>query len=766
MPIIRNPSDDASRAQPGAAPLIRLLPDAVKSRIAAGEVIERPASVVKELVENALDAGASSIDIEIAAGGRDLIRVTDDGSGMSSEDLALSIRRHATSKLTCAEDLFSLSSMGFRGEALPSIGSVSKMTISTRLRGSAEAWRLSVEGGRSTAPAPASGSFGTTVEVRDLLYNLPARKKFLNNPGPEAAACADAVLRLSLIRPDVAFSLFQGKQEILHCPACAKPETHSSKQGTDGQDRLIRGVTPKAYAQRVRDALGKEASSDLVPLFASKTISNPPPDPEAGSSTPNCTYRLFGLITPPAFTRPNRSNIYLIVNGRAVRDRVFMSALTEAYRNLIPPKRFPAGVLFIEMPGTEVDINVHPAKAEVRFRNPGMVYSLLYHAVRESFLDEGASTSTSHGTDASTTVSTNAGTTQVSESPAVARLGLPYRDSTAPGASTPASSAPAPRLQRSFDLWQGERTQDASGVSTTTHAAVQPPALATRPASSPAVYPHASEKARVVAEGPLSPARSMAPEARLEAQEAQEAQKDQTTPLSSPALKEDASSAPELQTALQGEVSLRTNMRTDVPYRLLGQAGSAYLIIEDEMGVKIIDQHALHERTLFEELMEKARSGTHVPSQRLLLPETLELSPAQAAVFSDASAQEILGRLGYDTAEFGTRTIVVNAVPHMLRSVRAAEFIHEVLDAIAAVTEDHPDGKKGPDRSNLYEKAAFVLSCKGAVKAGERLNTQQMTALLNEYQRRVGARNFTCPHGRPLAIELSWDEIERRVGRG
>jgi DNA mismatch repair protein MutL len=689
-----------------------LLPDAVKSRIAAGEVIERPASVVKELVENALDAGARSIHIEIEAGGRDLIRVTDDGSGMTAEELALSVRRHATSKLETADELHSLESMGFRGEALPSIGSVSRMTITTRMKGADEAWRLSVEGGRSAAPTPAASGIGTVLEVRDIFYNLPARRKFLKGRGPEAAACSDAMLRLALIRPDVSFSLMQGKQEILHCAACPR-DVNEEVDGNGAVPFAIRGISQEAYARRVRDVLGRSASKDLVPLVATRP--GPVSDPEPGepaSRPETSSYRLFGLVTPPAHSRPNRSSIYLAVNGRPVKDRIFMTALTEAYRHLLPPKRFPAGVLLLELPGSDVDINVHPTKAEVRFRAPRLVFSMMHHAVRDAFVSPPSAPESS-----TTAEQTNAtGRVWPGEKP-VSSSESNVRDG---------SSAPL-RERTRFDLWQGERRQHRStGLNVETDKLPE------------AANGRTAHGASTVAESPFQERRSEGPPAPSRA---------------APAPASDSSQS-------------RRSAAEDIPFRILGQAGGAYIVLEDETGVKIIDQHALHERTLFEDLMAKAKSGSTVPSQRLLLPESLELTPAQAAAYNDETTRDILAGLGYDTSEFGPRAIAVNAVPHMLRSTRAAELLTEVLDAVAAVSVDHPAGKKTPDRATLLEKAAYVLSCKGAIKAGERLNCQQMAALLNEYFRIVGARGFTCPHGRPLAIELNWDEIERRVGRG
>lgn len=665
---------------------IRVLPDEVKSRIAAGEVIERPASVVKELVENALDAGAKSIHVTLEAGGRTMIRVADDGQGMTRTDLELSVQRHATSKLRSADDLHVLATHGFRGEALPSIGSVSRLTLVSRARPFVrraepdEAWKLEVAGGAQRPAVPAAADFGTTLEVRDLFYNLPARLKFLKSPGAEAAACADAVLRLALLRPDVAFTLLQGRQEILNCPAWP---------GTAGS-----GPLPlEAFLHRAAAALGANATRALVPLHAAGPVA---PEPEAATG-PYRQYRLLGLVTPPAHTRSDRSHIYLAVNGRAVKDRTLTTALLEAFRHLLPPRRFPAAVLFLECPGPDVDVNVHPAKAEVRFRVPGLVFSLFHHAVREAF-----ATAAHPEPPAPERERTDAAAAQL----------LPFA-----AAETTASGAPTPAP--AFDLWQGTRPGPAL--------AAEAPAPFGRLAPSVQPLSATEERAQPVSQ-PLLPPR---------------------TALSHPA---------------PAVPPVRSQPQAAAPFRIVGQAAGMYVLAEDETGLKIFDQHALHERILFEELLARARSGS-AASQGLLIPETLELSPAQAAAFGSGEARAVLEELGFTAEPFGPRAIAVSAVPACLKSAQAPGFVREILEALAAVTDERASGRKLPSRETLREKAAYVCSCKGAIKAGERLTPEQMSALLHEYHVHVGMRGYTCPHGRPLAVELTWDELERRVGR-
>ncbi|MBI3828925.1 MAG: DNA mismatch repair endonuclease MutL [Planctomycetes bacterium] len=697
----------ATSARPSAlasGPCIRVLPDDVKSRIAAGEVIERPASVLKELVENALDAGANAVHVSIEGGGRDLVRVSDDGCGMSRADLERSVLRHATSKLRSADDLYTLATLGFRGEALPSIGSVSRMTLTTRARlqagssaGATEpsdegAWRIVVEGGASAALAPAAGACGTTVEVRDLFYNLPARKKFLKGAGAEAAACADTLLRLALLRPEVAFTLTQGRQELLACAAWPAP-------GGSGVETAPAEFPFEAYLRRAAEALGRDAARDLVPLRAEGPSSADETGPVRG-------YRLYGLVTPPARSRSDRSHIYLAVNGRAVKDRTLTTALLEAFRHLLPPKRYPAAVLYLECPGLDVDVNVHPTKAEVRFRIPGLIFSLFHHAVREAFAAP-VPEERDGGRGAG-------GAELMTEDRARPEPILPF----------------APHASAAFERWRDSHGKARDAERGTRNA--EPDEKASQAAEAPATFGSAAHSASAPVSAPRVPGRASLAE------------------------RASASHAP-----LPPSPAER---RPAPPFRIIGQAAAMYILAEDETGLRIFDQHALHERILFEELLARARSG-RADRQGLLIPETLELTPAQAAAFASDEARAVLEELGFAAEPFGPRAVAVAAVPACLKSAQAATFVREVLEALAGVSEERLAGKKIPGREQLREKAAYVCSCKGAIKAGERLSHEQMAALLHEYHARVGMRGYTCPHGRPLAVELTWDELERKVGR-
>jgi len=653
---------------------IRILPQALISRIAAGEVVERPASMVKELVENALDAGARSIHVDLIEGGKKSVRVSDDGAGMSPPDLELCCLPHATSKLSDEADLLAIETLGFRGEALPSMAAVSRFAITSRTRARAahtahtdtdtehSAWRIEISAGEPAQPQarPAAGAYGTLVEALDLFYALPARAKFLKGAASESAACADTLLRLALTRPDVAFTLKQERHSIFDLHACAPRGTPLAK------------LPLSAWLRRAREVLGASSSKGLIEVDYSSGSSSSEP-----GSAP---YRLFGLLSPPAQSASSRSSIYLAVNGRAVKDRVLSGALLEAYRHLLPPKRYPVAVLFLELPGSDVDINVHPTKAEVRFRLQGRVYALFHSAIRHA-----------------------CGISAAPPAPAL----LP----SAPRA--PLGAPPADNGQRRFDLWS-------------------------RPA-----------------ERSLKSLESLQTPGTLETLPAPEALPDRAAEEPAPFARP-ASPAPSEKTAARNDFAV-------APFRVLGQAGGSYIVLEDDSGVKLIDQHALHERVLFEELFARAQGLARGDSQGLLIPETLELTPVQAAVFfGNAQAAEILAELGFEVDAFGQRAVRVRAVPAVLKG-HCAPYVRDILDALGLDAEG-PE-KRPTERSFYREKAAYILSCKGAIKAGERLSHEQMTLYISEYRRRVGASAFTCPHGRPLALEISWDDLERAVGR-
>jgi DNA mismatch repair protein MutL len=632
--------------------------------------------------------------------------------GMSPEDLALCTLQHATSKLTSADDLEALTTLGFRGEALPSIAAVSHFSILSCLsgrhapgEGDSQAHKIQIDGGEPERPEPfiAAGPHGTTVEVIDLFYNLPARKKFLKGQASEAAACTDTLLRAALTRPDVAFSFFQERREVFSVQAhidCGLPSNPKSE--------IRNPQWISACLTRAREVLGRANSEGLLELRCDQSsLPELPPG-----------YRLFGLLSPPSKTRPNRTQIYLTVNGRPVKDRTLTSALLEACRHLLPPKRYPIAVLYLELPPGDVDINVHPTKQEVRFRFSGQVYSLFHHAVRhavgsaEGFIADrdGDSVSPSPSglriAELSQGRSESADTKPATSFSSAAKLDIPL------GAPKPEVSG-----QRKFDLWSTVAPQIS-------------PAPAQTAAEAPARYVSPAAPASASQPAPAAPKE-----------------------IRNPPVFGETESPP--QSEIRNEPA-RNELAS--PFRVLGQAGASYIVIEDDSGVKLIDQHALHERILFEILLERASRHASGERQGLLTPEVLELTPVQAAVFSsDTSARELLTHLGFDVEAFGPRALAVRSIPAIFSSASKAALVADVLDAFG-------EGE-GSSRAALREKAVYMMSCKGAIKAGERLSMDQMSALIEQFRRLCGGSGFTCPHGRPLAKEISWEELERSVGR-
>jgi DNA mismatch repair protein MutL len=583
---------------------IRLLSSEVASQIAAGEVIERPASVVKELVENALDAGARSLTITTGEAGRKLIEVADDGGGIPAGELELAVSRHATSKLRSAEDLFHISTLGFRGEALASIGSVSRMTVTTRVADSNEGARLRVEGGRNGRLEKTGAPVGTLVRVEDLFYNVPARLKFLKTDVTERRAIDTLVTRYALAYPSVRFRLSEGTSLSLQTAG-------------DGDRRTI-----------LASLYGVETARQLLEVMAEEE-----PGPEAAYGP----MKLSGFISPTSLTRSNRREITFFVNGRWVQEAALNSALLQAYHTLLMVGRYPLAALFLEVQPEDVDVNVHPAKAEVRFRNQDRVFSFVQRAVRRALL-----------------------------------------------AYTPVPSLPVPAL------WGGQARPSEPGA----------PGLDW----------------------------TMAAEARSEAERLPAEVSSTGISPSQPAL-------------------------SQIPLlRLVGQIGAAYLVAEGPDGLYLIDQHAAHERVLFEKLM--AQYALHnVPSQSLLAPAVVHLPPAQARLLE--SQLEALGHFGFEVEPFGANAFQVRAMPVLFGNGDPSQALH-------ALVEDFEEDES-PLQAELEARLAGRVCKRLAVKAGQVLSPEEQRALLANLEACDSPR--TCPHGRPTMIHLSVDMLERQFGR-
>ena len=581
-------------------PILLLSPE-VASQIAAGEVVERPASVVKELVENALDAGAKSVSIKIDDAGRRLIEVADDGSGIPAEELALAVSRHATSKLASAKELFSISTLGFRGEALASIGSVSRMTITSRTADSAAGARIRVEGGIEGKVEQVGVPVGTVVQVENLFYNVPARLKFLKSDTTERRNIDTFVTRYALAYPDARFKLAEGNKVTLQTPG-------------DGDRRAI-----------LATLYGVETAKQMLEVIAE----------DEG-------VKLAGFISPTSITRSNRREMTFFINGRWVQDLPLNAALTQAYHTLLMVGRYPLAILFLDIDPAAVDVNVHPAKAEVRFREQDKVFSFVQRAVRRALL-------------AYAPVPSVAPTTLWGSRP-----------------SMPTSKEPG------LDwAMAGEVSRQSS------------------------VFSHQS---------PVS----------------------EETQTTSP------------DTSLPG-VSMSL-------LRLIGQIGSTYLVAEGPDGLYLIDQHAAHERVLFERLMLQ-HDKRNIPSQALLQAESVTLPPAQAILLEEQL--ELLNHFGFQVEAFGPNTFQVRAMPTIFAG-------SDATSALRALVEDFEEDET-PLQEELEARIAARVCKRMAVKAGQALSDAEQRALLADLENCDSPR--TCPHGRPTMIHLSVDMLERQFGR-
>ncbi|MDD5557926.1 MAG: DNA mismatch repair endonuclease MutL [bacterium] len=561
--------------------LVRILPDSVVNKIAAGEVVERPASVARELVENAIDAGATDIRVEVRGGGGHLVRVRDDGCGMSAEDAGRALERHSTSKISSADDLFRIATMGFRGEALPSIAAVSRLELTTKERGALAGVRILVEGGRVVRVAEAGAPDGTEVAVRDLFFNTPVRRRFLRTARTETSHIAAAVTWEALVRHGVGFTLVADGDEIIRAPAVPSPR------------------------DRIAALFGADVARDLLPVEGARGA-----------------VRASGFVSPPGVTRGNRTGQHFFVNGRPVEDRVLRFAVADACDGLVPAGRHPILFLFLEIEPHEVDVNVHPAKREVRFRNGALVRDLVRDAV----------------------------------------------------AAALRAASPA--------------------------AASRPPAYETREGGG--VFDRVPGPSGVQEAMPLGEGRGEEPGRRL---------------------------------------------------RILGQSGGLYIVCEGPDGLVIVDQHAAHERVLFERLMRGYAAGAG-EVQRLLVPAVIELPPAERLAAEEYA--HVLRALGIGIEPFGGSAVKVDQLPACIGTVDAARLMRDAVAALAA------EGRGGAVREEMARVAARKV-CRAAVKARDDLPAEALAALVDDLLR--CERPGTCPHGRPTMITIPRGELDRRFGR-
>ncbi len=632
---------------------IRTLPTLVANQIAAGEVVERPASVVKELTENALDAGATRITLDLEQGGVELIRITDDGSGIPEDELALALAPHATSKISSTSDLDHIATLGFRGEALASIASVSRLTLRSRTNAMQGASSVEVEGATVAAPKPAAGAVGTCVTVRNLFFNTPARRKFLRTIATEQERCLDAFRHIVLSHPGVGFAANVDGRTVLDVPA---------------------DQTPRARALAI---LGKDLSTQLLDVHADEF------DDSRGVA-------LWGLAGLPSIARGSNKHQYIFVNGRPIKDRTIQHAAAEAYRGLIEPSRYPTVLLMLELSAAGVDVNVHPQKSEVRFRDSSLVHSVVLRALREALR-------------------------RADLTPAYSALAASQRQSMeeAAGASgLPEGLLPAELPGSGMGSASGTESHDAQGVVTS--------------AQSIAKFVEHFSAAR--------PASATGTSDRF----------------SFNAIKSELDRAP-----APTEPALIDNR----PESRVLQVHNSYLVTQDDQGVVIIDQHALHERVMFEYLLTRVMTNG-LERQQLLAPAVVNATGSQMDLLPQL--EELMSKIGIEATPSGPSTISVHAFPSFLfdRGVDPIEFMQELLDR-AERTPMLSDLKRGGETA--MRDVLDMMSCKAAVKAGDRMSSTELDELVR--LRREVERSSNCPHGRPTSIRLSIRELEKLFGR-
>lgn len=628
-------------------PRIKQLDALVINKIAAGEVIERPASVVKELLENSVDALATRVEVEVEEGGCELIRIVDDGEGLHREDFHLAIASHATSKIASADDLFRVHTMGFRGEALASIASVSRMKIRSRQEDSSTGYELEVNGGEVGELRECGSALGTAIEVRNLFANTPVRRKFLKTHATEFGHVSEQFTRIAIAHPRLHAVLKHNGKIVYELPAT---------------NRLI---------ERLELFHGSKLAETLIRVDSA-----------------NDNIRLWGYVAHPSQSKSSRKSQYLFLNGRYIQDRALQHALSEAYRGLLMVGRQPIAFLFLEVPPEIVDVNVHPTKSEVRFRDGQQLYRQLLSTLRAEFLKMDFDTQ------------------------------FELRDK--PGSQTSANQSPEDRQrqmdwEKEFGEWAQEKTgawQPIDPISSQGDSEGQSPMTGNgEPSASPESFDSPNPAIEPIPNPPEGDSPGVSP---------------------GPAFTEPGSARPRPRVM---------------------QVLDCYLVMESEKGLVIVDQHALHERVLYEQFRGRVLAG-RVESQKLLVPQMIELSLKETALV--LSHRDLLAELGYGVEEFGNGTVLLAAYPALLAKADHVKLLRDVIDKL-----DQPG--RPPNRRDLTDALLAMMACKAAIKAGKRLSVEEMESLLA--QRHLIEDSHHCPHGRPTAMVLSRDQLDRQFGR-
>ena len=641
-------------------PTIRQLPIGLVNKIAAGEVIERPASVVKEIIENSIDAGATHVELVVEGGGIELIRISDNGYGIASDQLELAVAPHATSKLHSSDDLFDVKTLGFRGEALASIAEISHLTLRSRTSDSDSGYELCVKGGEKEPIRPCSGPVGTTIEIRHLFFNTPVRRKFMKTSQTEMGHVTEAFTRIALAYPQVHMVL-------------------------SNNDRVMHDLLPTdRWSERIRAFFGDEVADSLISIDQRDE-----------------RVAIHGHVTDPSVSRSNNRMQYLFLNGRYIRDRSLQHALGEAYRGLLMVGRMPVCFLHVQVDPKTVDVNVHPTKVEVRFEDSGAIYTRLLHSLRHKFLNS----------DLVAKIRTP--TALPSVMPTLADASMPM--TTLHHVSNDGNGS---------DLLQWAKSNAAVAIPDfRPFQGFNSPGLATgnRPTArmdDPFYTPTASQPWS--AEAAIALADHEANESTL------------ATPVH------------------------RVDLARDIhgSHKQLGfQIHNRYLVTQDESGMVIVDQHALHERILYEQIKTKVMSKS-LERQQLLVPESVTLTANEAAAAVDS--RETLAEIGIEVEPFGGDAVLVTSYPAMLAKMHPAEMLRQVLEPLMT-------GGKKPDARDLLDDLMNMIACKAAVKAGDRLSPDEITALLE--QRHCYQDTHHCPHGRPTALFLSREQLDKMFKR-
>jgi DNA mismatch repair protein MutL len=666
---------------------IRVLSDHVANQIAAGEVVDRPASVVKELLENALDAEATRIRVEVEGGGRKLIRVTDNGIGMIRDDALLAFERHATSKIRSSDDLLSIATLGFRGEALPSIASISRLEMITRTHGEPSGTLIEINGGKMQRVEDAGAPEGTTFTIRDIFFNTPARRKFLRAESTELSHVSALVTHYALAHPDKHFELHSGTHTLLLAPPV------------------------KSAQDRVFQIFGADTLTQLIEVAAERSfdragLPEPPPwrrDKDYQPPDPGFL-RVRGFVSKPALQKLNRNSIYVFVNNRLIRDRLVLHAVTEAYRNIIPPTSFPVALLFLEMPPHEVDVNVHPAKTEVRFRQNTFIHDFVRDIVRNCLMKARPAAdflAALRGQQQNSSALPTSEPMQDSEYPLKDSETIPA----APEVATFTLTRPTPQPSAQplpFALAENLRAAFTPTETTETTPASPLPAVE---AAAAAIVPGGSCGSHDDSEDPVLP--------------------------------------PGSEATLASLASLKP----------LGQLRESFILAVNDEGFWIIDQHVAHERVLFEKILRE-REVERVHRQRLLMPMLINLLPQQMVRFAEIAAE--LDRNGFEAEPFGPQTIAVKAAPVGLEGARLERMLMEVLEQAGVATQSE-------NLETMRTRIAASIACHSAIKINFPLDMQRMEWLLAELART--AHPTSCPHGRPIALRYTWKDIQRAFER-